>query len=158
MSEECMKCDLHQWRKEIVHGDGPVPCDVMLIGEAPGRDEDILGKPFVGAAGKILKIALEKAGYERKDVYITNIVKCRPPGNRVPKPEEISACAVYLDDEIERVSPSRIILLGRTASRTFRKYFPKFTIARDVYHPAYALHAPDMRDVVIEQIVSALNE
>jgi len=154
--KDCKKCNLHKFRKNVVPGDGPVPCDIMLIGEAPGRDEDILAKPFVGAAGKILNEALKEAGYTRDSVFITNIVKCRPPGNRVPKKEEITACSEYLRDEIERVSPDKIILLGRTASNTFKKHFPEFAITYDVYHPAYALHAPDMRDEVIRQIVEAL--
>lgn len=153
--ENCTDCVLHQWRTQVVSGDGPVPCDVMLIGEAPGRDEDILGKPFVGRAGGILKQALTRAGYTRDSVYITNIVKCRPPGNRVPKKEEVDACIEYLELELVRVLPKKIILLGRTAQRHFGQYFPELKVSA-VYHPAYALHAPDMRDVVINQIVRAL--
>lgn len=155
----CTKCVLHQWRTNVVPGVGPARCDIMLVGEAPGRDEDILGKPFVGAAGNVLKEAIEKAGYERKDVYITNTVKCRPPTNRRPTKSEIDACIDYLRIEIDRVFPDKIILLGRTASKTFNERFPmhdRFMDIRSVYHPAYALHAPGMREIVIDQIVRAL--
>lgn len=156
---ECTKCILHQWRTNVVPGVGPARCNMMFVGEAPGKDEDILGKPFVGRAGSVLKEAIEEAGYTKDSVYITNILKCRPPANRRPTEEEIIACIAYLKVEIDRVFPDRIILLGRTATKTFTKHFPmydRFMDIRSVYHPAYALHAPGMRDVVIEQIVRAL--
>lgn len=157
--KDCKKCNLHRFRKNVVPGDGPVPCDIMLVGEAPGRDEDLLGKPFVGAAGRILKEALKEAGYTRESVYITNIIKCRPPNNRRPRADEIDACTEHLFNEITRVNPKRIILLGRTASGTFKKHFPmyeRFISIYSVYHPAYALHAGDMKGEVIRQIVEAL--
>lgn len=158
--ENCTKCDLHLNRTNVVPGSGPVPCSVMLIGEAPGRDEDILGKPFVGRAGKILKEALKEAGLTRDSVYITNIVKCRPPDNRQPRIDEVRACSVYLQKELEDVRPLKVILLGRTATRHFDEVTPPDSgdpiMVHSVYHPAYALHAPDMKAVVIKRIVDAL--
>lgn len=156
INPNCQRCELHRWRTQVVNGDGPIPANIMLIGEAPGRDEDILGLPFVGRAGKVLVEALQKAGYERKAVYITNICKCKPVGNRPPRKEEADACIKYLFDEINEVKPKKIILMGRSAQRFFKHPGEYFFTVHNVYHPAYALHAPDMRDEVIRQLVEAL--
>lgn len=155
---KCTDCILHQWRTQVVPGSGPIPCDVMLIGEAPGKDENILGKPFVGRAGGILKQAIEKAGYTRDSVYITNMVKCRPPDNRPPTQTEVIKCKRHLREELKSVQPKKIILLGRTAKKRFYEHFFTEDDERiiSVYHPAYALHAPDMREIVIDQIAGAL--
>lgn len=103
------------YSENVVPGDGPIPCDVMIIGEAPGRDEDAAGRPFIGKAGQRLDEALEAAGLARSDCYVTNVVKRRPPNNRKPRPEEIDACWYDLLGEIARVEPKFILLLGNTA-------------------------------------------
>jgi len=113
--EGCPLCKLAKTRKNAVHGEGQVHAKIMLIGEAPGRSEDEMGRPFVGAAGRILDQALKKAGIERSQVFITNVVKCRPPGNRVPEEDEVAACRPYLDRQIALIRPKVICVLGRTA-------------------------------------------
>ncbi|OPY29815.1 MAG: Uracil DNA glycosylase superfamily protein [Methanocella sp. PtaU1.Bin125] len=115
----CPRCTLALSRTNVVVGDGPADAKVMLIGEAPGRNEDRQGKPFVGSAGKILNSFLEKGNVDRSTVYITNVVKCRPPGNRVPKREEIEACSVYLRKQLEIIAPEIIVLLGKTAAESY---------------------------------------
>ncbi len=155
----CTRCPLHVGRTHAVPGDGPVNATIMFIGEAPGFHEDQQGRPFVGAAGKLLNELLEKAGIDRNTVYITNVIKCRPPANREPQPEEVAACGPYLDQQIEIINPQVIVTLGRySMARAFpdekisvvhgrpRKvgnyiYFP-------MYHPAAALHQPSLRSTV----------
>jgi len=156
---KCMLCPLHIGRTNAVPGDGPVNATIMFIGEAPGFHEDQQGIPFVGAAGKLLNELLEKARIARNTVYISNVIKCRPPGNREPQPEEVEACGPYLDQQIEIINPKVIVTLGRySMARAFpeekisvvhgnpRKvgnytYFP-------MYHPAAALHQPSLRGLV----------
>lgn len=111
----CKLCDLCKNRTNAVPGDGDSKASIMFVGEAPGRNEDEKGKPFVGMAGKILEEALTKAGLTRSNVYITNVVKCRPPGNRIPTEEERRTCRNYIEREISIVSPKIICILGRTA-------------------------------------------
>ena len=111
----CQKCKLHTTRTLAVPGSGNYNAEIMFIGEAPGRSEDIHGKPFVGAAGTKLSAALEDAGLSRDSVYITNVVKCRPPDNRVPSKQERHTCMPYLHDEIKHVNPRIICILGNTA-------------------------------------------
>jgi len=113
--EDCPLCKLAKTRKNAVHGEGQLKAKIMLIGEAPGRNEDEMGRPFVGTAGRILDQALKKAGIERSQVFITNVVKCRPPGNRVPEEDEVAACRPYLDRQIALIRPKVICVLGRTA-------------------------------------------
>lgn len=155
----CTRCPLHVGRTHAVPGDGPVDATLMFIGEAPGFHEDQQGIPFVGAAGKFLNELLEKAGIDRHIVYITNVIKCRPPGNRDPQIEEVALCAPYLEQQIEIINPHVIITLGRhSMNRAFpdekisvvhghprkvnaRVYFP-------MYHPAAALHQPSLRSTV----------
>ncbi|MEM3356555.1 MAG: type-4 uracil-DNA glycosylase [Candidatus Bathyarchaeia archaeon] len=108
----CTKCPLHKSRKNAVPGEGNPNAKIMLIGEAPGYWEDIQGRPFVGAAGKLLESLLAEIGLKRQDVFICNILKCRPPKNREPQPNEISACAPYLDRQINAIKPKLIITLG----------------------------------------------
>lgn len=115
--KNCTKCPLHEGRTNAVFGDGNIDADIMFIGEAPGRNEDLQGKPFVGQAGKLLTEAIESIGLNRSDVYITNVVKCRPPKNRDPTKEEIAACEPYLDKQISIINPSIIVTLGRFAMR-----------------------------------------
>ncbi len=112
----CRKCSLWKGRKNAVPGEGKKNASLMLVGEAPGRREDEEGRPFVGAAGKLLTSILEKNGVRRGDVYITNVVKCRPPGNRNPREEEIRACVPYLRRQIDEIKPSVILAMGNFAS------------------------------------------
>jgi len=113
---ECTKCRLSVGRTHVVPGRGLCGSKIVFVGEAPGRDEDRAGMPFVGRAGKVLDAALEKSGTSRDRVYITNIVKCRPPGNRRPKEDEAMTCSEYLFSELEKIKPSVICILGRTAA------------------------------------------
>ena len=111
----CTKCDLCKTRNNAVPGKGYEKSEVIFIGEAPGRSEDLAGEPFVGAAGKKLSLALESAGMSRESVYITNVVKCRPPKNRVPTESESNACRNYLDSELALINPKIICIMGNTA-------------------------------------------
>ena len=111
----CPLCKLSRSRKNAVPGEGQVSAKLIFVGEAPGKNEDEQGKPFVGQAGRILNIAMEKAGIKRSEVFITNIVKCRPPDNRVPEADELSSCRPYLERQISRISPKIICILGGTA-------------------------------------------
>jgi len=113
----CTKCGLHKYRKNAVPGEGRVDAVLMFVGEAPGAHEDEEGRPFVGAAGKLLTQLIESIGLKRGDVYITNIVKCRPPGNRDPTDEEIEACSPYLVKQIMLIKPKVIVALGRHSAR-----------------------------------------
>ena len=155
----CTRCPLHVGRTHAVPGDGPADATLMFIGEAPGFHEDQQGIPFVGAAGRFLNELLQNAGIDRNVVYITNVIKCRPPGNREPLIEEVAVCTPYLDQQIEIINPQVIITLGRhSMNRAFpdekisvvhgqprkvnnRVYFP-------MYHPAAALHQPSLRSTV----------
>ena len=112
---ECTKCRLHHTRTLAVPGVGEGVSGIMFVGEAPGRSEDLRGRPFVGQAGRILNQALEEAGIARESVYITNVVKCRPPGNRVPKEDERQACRDHLEREIQAINPHIICIMGNTA-------------------------------------------
>ena len=112
---DCTKCDLAKTRTNSVPGKGNFHSDVIFVGEAPGRNEDLQGEPFVGVAGKKLSLALEEAGVTRDEVYITNTVKCRPPKNRVPNKEEKQMCENYIQKEIEIINPKIICVLGNTA-------------------------------------------
>ncbi|MBV9176495.1 MAG: uracil-DNA glycosylase [Nitrososphaeraceae archaeon] len=111
----CPLCKLSRNRKNAVPGEGQVSAKIIFVGEAPGKNEDEQGKPFVGAAGRILNIAMEKAGIKRSEVFITNAVKCRPPDNRAPEADELSSCRPYLERQISRISPKIICVLGGTA-------------------------------------------
>lgn len=156
---QCTKCLLHRGRTHAVPGEGPEDADIMFVGEAPGFHEDQQGRPFVGAAGQFLEELLESIGLTREDVFITNVVKCRPPGNRDPLPQEISACEAYLDRQIELIDPVVVVTLGRFS---MARAFPKARISRvhgetrkidgivyyPMYHPAAALHRPSLRPTV----------
>lgn len=146
----CTACALHKDRTRAVPGEGPVNAEILFIGEAPGRNEDQQGRPFVGQAGKLLEELLAEIGLTRDDVWIGNVVKCRPPGNRDPQPEEIAACAGYLERQIELLQPKLIATLGRFS---MEKFFPGARITRvhgqakregrrvliPLFHPAYVL-------------------
>lgn len=142
-------------------GDGPHNAKVMLIGEGPGFHENQQGKPFVGAAGKFLDELLGSADLKRSDVFITNVVKCRPPGNRDPQPEELEACAIYLNRQIEVINPMVIVTLGRFSMAKFLGNNVKISLVHGqakkvkgrmiiaMYHPAAALHQPSLKSTVI---------
>jgi uracil-DNA glycosylase len=157
----CPKCELARTRTHAVPGDGNPNARIMFIGEAPGWHEDQQGKPFVGAAGKFLNELLALAGLKREDVFITNVVKCRPPGNRDPMPDEIAACAPYLDRQIAAINPDVVVTLGRFS---MARWFPGERISRihgqpkkadgrmvvPMYHPAAALHQSALRGAIEE--------
>ncbi len=155
----CTRCELHRSRTQGVPGDGNPNAEIMFIGEAPGWHEDRQGLPFVGAAGQFLNEMLEMIGLKRSDVFITNIVKSRPPGNRDPLPDEIAACSIYLDEQLEIIRPKVIVTLGRFS---MSRWFPGERISRihgqprqfgsyvvvPMYHPAAALHQASLRATV----------
>jgi uracil-DNA glycosylase len=157
----CTKCDLHKSRKKAVPGEGPVQAEIMFIGEGPGFHENEQGRPFVGASGKFLDELLAQAGVTRADVWITNVVKCRPPNNRDPLPDEIETCTSnYLDHQIEIVSPSIIVTLGRFSMGKFfkgakisqihgqmQRVGDRFVIA--MFHPAAALHQAALKPAIM---------
>lgn len=159
----CTRCDLHLTAKRGVPGEGRVDATIMLVGEAPGRTEDTTGRPFVGAAGRFLDELLGLAGLRREDVYITNVVKHRPPENRDPTAVEIEACLPYLFRQVEIIQPRLIVTLGRFALQTF---FPDARMMRDhgqlrqrqgryffpILHPAAALHQERNRPLLIEDM------
>lgn len=157
----CEKCQLSFSRKKSVPGEGPSNAEVMLIGEGPGFYENEQGRPFVGAAGKFLDELLERAGLKRELVFITNVVKCRPPSNRDPLPEELSACHVYLEEQIQTINPAVIVTLGRYSMAKFMqnvRISDVHGVARWVdgrlivpmFHPAAALHQPSLKNSVLE--------
>lgn len=153
LPNNCKKCELSKARTNIVFFSGSENAKIMLIGEAPGADEDETGLPFVGRAGKFLTQMLVEAGIEReKDLYITNVVKCRPPNNRKPKRNEVEACAPYLAAQIEAVKPEVIVLVGSSALEAFVEEKITITNARGkvfehkggiklvpIFHPSYLL-------------------
>jgi uracil-DNA glycosylase family 4 len=159
----CQRCILSQARKNAVPGEGPEDADIVFIGEGPGFHEDQQGRPFVGAAGQFLDELLESISLRREDVYICNVIKCRPPGNRDPLPEEVEACKPHLDRQIEIIAPKMIVTLGRFS---MERYFPGAKISQihgqarklqgiiyyPMYHPAAALHQPRWRPVVEEDM------
>jgi len=172
--KNCKKCNLWKTRNKPVIGDGSVDADIMFIGEAPGYNEDRQGLPFVGKAGGVLDQLLESVGLQRQDVYIANILKCRPPKNRNPFESEIITCTRYLNKQIEIIQPKLIISLGNFASSfTFKKFGLKYdkissvhgkifqinTIFGDkkiipMYHPAVATYNPNIKDILIKDFKS----
>ena len=121
---KCTRCPLYKSVNKKVVGDGNINSEIVFIGEAPGREEDLQGKPFVGKAGKLLTEMIENVlGLKRKDVYITNVLKCRPPNNRDPKIEEINACSIFLEKQLEIIKPRVIVCLGRFSTAWVLKYF-----------------------------------
>lgn len=152
----CQECSLHQGRKNAVPGEGPVNAQVMCIGEGPGFHENEQGKPFVGQAGKFLDELLASGGLKREEVFITNVVKCRPPSNRDPEPQELAACRMYLDEQIELINPKIIVTLGRFSMARFveagrisqihgKTHEVEGRTVVTMYHPAAALHQPALR-------------
>jgi DNA polymerase len=149
----CSKCTLSLTRNKSVPGEGPNDPEIMFIGEGPGQNENDQGRPFVGAAGKLLENLLQKAGLQRSSVFITNVVKCRPPNNRDPLPEELLACKSYLDAQVSTLQPLVIVTLGRFSMARFlptarissahgQPVWINNTLIVPMYHPAAALHQP----------------
>jgi DNA polymerase len=157
----CQKCALYHSRKKSVPGEGPADSEIMFIGEGPGFHENEQGRPFVGAAGQFLDELLAQAGLKRPEVWIGNVVKCRPPGNRDPLPEELSACNAYLERQMEAINPKIIITLGRYSMGKFmpgakisavhgqmRRVGERFVIA--MFHPAAALHQGSLKPSIMK--------
>jgi DNA polymerase len=164
----CTRCNLHFSRKIAVPGEGPANAEIMFIGEGPGFYENEQGRPFVGAAGKFLDELLEKIGMKRSDVFITNVVKCRPPGNRDPEAGEIEACNAYLERQIQAISPKVIVTLGRYSMGRFlpnakisdvhgQAMNVKGRLIVAMYHPAAALHQQSLKPT-LEKDFSRLPE
>lgn len=159
---DCHRCELGSTRGKLVFGVGDPDARVMLIGEAPGRNEDLQGEPFVGAAGRFLDELLAHAGLERSEVYIANVLKCRPPGNRDPEPAEIETCTPFLREQIRVVSPLVLVTLGNFATRFVLKTTAGITGLRGtvhqvgkfkvlpIFHPAAAIYDRTKRDVLFE--------
>ena len=156
----CTKCALHEGRKKSVPGDGPADAEIMFIGEGPGFHENEQGHPFVGAAGKFLDQLLAQANVTRAEVFIGNVVKCRPPGNRDPLPDELAACDLHLEAQIQAINPSIIVTLGRFSMNKFipgakistvhgqmRKVGERFVIP--MFHPAAALHQAALKPSIL---------
>jgi uracil-DNA glycosylase len=152
----CERCMLHHSRKLAVPGEGPVDTEIMFIGEGPGFHENQKGRPFVGAAGKYLDELLGKIDMKREDVFITNVVKCRPPNNRDPQPDELSACSDYLERQIQVINPKAIVTLGRYSMARFlpnakisdvhgQAFKIKGRLVVPMFHPAAALHQPSLK-------------
>lgn len=157
---DCQRCKLGQGRKNLVFGKGSPDAELMFIGEAPGREEDLQGRPFVGDAGKLLTSLINKMGFKREDVYIANIIKSRPPGNRDPEADEISACLPFLKRQVEIIAPKAIVSLGRISAHTLtglntpisrlRGHFHAFQgiALMPTFHPAYLLRNPRDKHLV----------
>jgi DNA polymerase len=159
----CTKCSLSKSRTNAVAGKGNYAAEIMFIGEAPGRNEDLKGEPFVGAAGKILSEALEYAGLSRDDVFITNVVKCRPPDNRIPLEGERSSCRQYLTGELDIIKPKIICILGNTAyssilggdsitknrGKIIKKNNQLYFLS---IHPAAVIYTPSLKQVLKDDI------
>lgn len=168
--ENCRKCSLWKTRKKPVAGEGSIDTDVLFVGEAPGYNEDIQGRPFVGKAGRILDELLKSIGLKRNNVYIANILKCRPPDNRNPLKTEIDVCTEYLDRQMEIIQPKIIVPLGNFAvSYIFEKFGLKYDKISNVhgkifqintlfgnikiiplYHPAVATYNPETKNILLE--------
>lgn len=156
----CQKCALYHSRKHAVPGEGPADAEIMFIGEGPGFYENEQGRPFVGAAGQFLDQLLAQAGLKRTDVWIGNVVKCRPPANRDPQPEELAACDAYLERQIRAINPKIIITLGRYSMAKYmpgakisavhgqmRRIGDRYVIA--MFHPAAALHQASLKPAIL---------
>ena len=179
-AQSCTKCGLHEGRNSVVFGVGNQNADLMFVGEAPGADEDKQGEPFVGRAGKLLTDIITAMKLTRDDVYIANVLKCRPPGNRNPAPNEVETCSPYLIRQIALIQPKVIVALGSFAAKmlldtnmgisALRGKFHEFALAKQAessavimptYHPAYLLRSPNAKRDVWEdmkQVITFLDE
>ena len=167
---DCTRCKLHKGRNKIVFGDGSPKAELVFIGEGPGADEDQQGLPFVGRAGKLLTQMIEAMGLQRKDVYICNVVKCRPPENRAPEPDEVATCSPYLLRQIDVIRPKVIVCLGAVAAKTllattrgisqFRGQWLEWRGHKlmATYHPAYLLRNPNAKGEVWKDLQKVMAE
>jgi uracil-DNA glycosylase len=167
---ECARCKLHKTRNKIVFGDGSAKAQLVFVGEGPGADEDAQGLPFVGRAGKLLTQMIEAMGLQRSDVYICNVVKCRPPGNRQPEPDEVEKCSPFLFRQLDVLQPKVIVCLGATAAQTllqtnrgishFRGQWMDFRGYKMLatYHPAYLLRNPAAKGDVWKDLQKVMAE
>ncbi len=168
---ECTRCKLHKTRNNIVFGDGNPKAELVFVGEGPGHDEDMQGLPFVGRAGKLLTQMIEAMGLQRKDVYICNVVKCRPPENRLPEKDEVATCSPFLLRQLDAIAPKVIVCLGACAAQTlletnrgisnFRGQWLEFRGRKlmATYHPAYLLRNPSAKAEVwkdLQKVMAAL--
>jgi len=161
---DCARCPLHRSRKHLVFGEGSARARLVFVGEAPGEEEDRQGRPFVGRAGQLLTKIINAMGLEREEVYICNILKCRPPGNRNPQEDEIAACEPFLVKQIEAIDPEIICALGTFAAKTLLRTEAPISAIRGrfhdyhgrrlmpTYHPAYLLRNPDAKKLVWEDV------
>jgi len=167
---DCTRCRLHKGRHKIVFGDGNPKAELVFIGEGPGADEDMQGLPFVGRAGKLLTQMIEAMGLQRKDVYICNVVKCRPPENRAPEPDEVTTCSPYLLRQIDVIQPKVIVCLGAVAAKTLLETSRGISQFRGewlqwrgrklmaTYHPAYLLRNPNAKGEVWKDLQKVMAE
>jgi len=167
---DCTRCQLHEGRTNLVFGDGNPKARLVFVGEGPGRDEDMQGKPFVGRSGKLLTKIIEAMGLKREDVYICNVVKCRPPNNRTPEPEEMSTCEQFLFKQIRFIKPEVIVCLGATAAKSIlrtknslgslRGKFHQYsgTKLMVTYHPAALLRNPHFKKPAWEDMQAVMKE
>ena len=162
---DCTRCKLHTLgRRQIVFGVGNPNADLMFVGEAPGADEDLQGEPFVGRAGQLLTKIIEAIGMTREDVYIANVIKCRPPGNRNPEPDEVEQCEPFLFRQIDTIKPKVIVALGKFAAQSLlrtsdpitrlrgREFKYRDAVLMPTYHPAYLLRTPSAKRDVWEDM------
>ncbi len=161
---DCKRCKLHRTRRTLVFGEGNKKAKLMIVGEGPGYDEDVQGKPFVGKAGQLLTKIIEAIHLRRDEVYIANIIKCRPPQNRNPEPDEIQSCSPFVLKQIEAIGPCIICALGTFAAQTMLKTESKISMLRGrfydlrgikvmpTYHPAYLLRNPERKKDVWEDM------
>ena len=161
---DCTRCKLHKHRTTLVYGVGNPGADLMFVGEAPGRDEDLQGIPFVGRAGQLLTKIIESIGLKRDDVYIANVIKCRPPDNRHPEPEEVSTCEPFLFAQIDAIKPRVVVALGACAARTLLRIETAISKVRGrvfdyrgakliaTFHPAFLLRSPNRKRDVWEDM------
>jgi uracil-DNA glycosylase len=167
---ECTRCKLHKGRHSIVFGDGNAKAELVFVGEGPGADEDAQGLPFVGRAGKLLNQMIEAMGLQRKDVYICNVVKCRPPENRAPEKDEVACCSPFLLRQLDAINPKVIVCLGSVAAQTlletnrgishFRGEWLEFRGRKllATYHPAYLLRNPAAKGEVWKDLQKVMAE
>jgi DNA polymerase len=159
---DCQRCDLALTRTRLVFGFGDPHAKLMFIGEAPGKNEDLKGEPFVGAAGKLLDSLLGSIGLDRHDAYIANVLKCRPPSNRNPRPDEIATCTPFLAEQIRLIAPTVVVTLGNFATRYLLGTDEAITQLRGnlyhvdgrqvmpIFHPAAALYSPDKKQYLFD--------
>lgn len=167
---DCQRCKLSKGRKNIVFGEGNAEAKLMFIGEGPGKDEDMQGRPFVGEAGQILNSLISKRGWKREEVYIANIVKCRPPANRAPEEDEIAACRPFVERQIETIKPKVIMSLGNVATHSLlgvkipiskargNFYSYKNILVMPTFHPAYFLRNPKEKHLTWDDTAKVLEK